>query len=81
MTARMTGRTPTMISNECEKMETVQASEYTSNIPKHKYLHLSNLPTQTRPICKGLDKQLQTRSPNKLIASENWIILGLLVSD
>ena len=45
-----------MIADECEKLETVQASEYPGNIPKHKYLHLSNLRTQPRPICKGLDR-------------------------
>ena len=70
MTAKMTGRTPTMISDECEKLEIVQPSEYPGNFPKQKYLHPSNFRTQIQPICEGLDKHLQTRSPSKLIASE-----------
>ena len=73
----MTGRIPTMISDECEKLETIQASEYPGSISEHKFLRLSSLRTQTRIFCKSLDKKLQTGSFNKLLASELSIIFRL----
>lgn len=66
----MTGRTPTMISDECEKLETIKANGYPGNVSKHEYLRLSNLRTQTPTFCKNLDRKLQTRRSNKLLASE-----------
>lgn len=58
----MTGKTLTMISDECEKLETIQASEDPGNISKHNYLRLSNLRAQVQTFCKSLDRKLQTCS-------------------